>query len=108
MIKFSVSLNDRGQREEARRQIVEFLANHGIKKTGGGLVTLSFEAEPEAFDALFKSSSRDLPFPPPRPRGTVGASGWSEEPEMTIPKELEPFVDNVSLSPSARHFGGRI
>lgn len=108
MIKFSISLSDRGQREEARLRIIEFLAKHGIKKTGGGLVTLSFVADPKDFDAVFGSSLHRLPFPSPRPRNTVGASGWFEELETTVPKELEPFVDSVSLSPSARHFGGSV
>ncbi|MEM9046437.1 MAG: hypothetical protein AAGC81_17270 [Pseudomonadota bacterium] len=108
MIKFSISLNGRGQSEEARLQIVEFLAEHGIKRTGGGFVTLSFVAEPEAFGAVFGSALQSLPDPPPRPRGTVGASGQFEEPEITVPEELEPFVDSVSVSPSARHFSGSV
>ena len=108
MIKFSISLNGRGQREDARLLIVEFLTKHGITKTGGGLVTLSFVAEPEAFDAVFGSSLQSLLNPPPRPRGTVGASGLFEEPEIAVPEELEPFVESVSLSPSVRHFGGGV
>lgn len=108
MIRFAISLSDQGQAEEARRQIVAFLAARDVQPTGGGRATLSFVATPEAFDALFGSSLRNLPDPLPRPRGAVGASGPAEEPHITIPEELEPFVDHISLPPTARRFGGGV
>lgn len=107
MIKFSISLSDKGQSEMARREIVDFLTNRGLEQTGGGRVTLSFVATPETFDKVFQSSMRELPDPQPRLVGTVGASAPFEEPLVKVPEELDAFVEYVSIAPPARHFLGR-
>ena len=104
LIKFFISLSVKGQAAEARRRIVDYLAGHGIEETVSGIATLSFAASPEAFDEVFLSTTRDLSDPLPRPPETVGASGPFEGPQITVPEELEPFVEQVSIAPSARHF----
>ena len=104
MIKFSLSLSKLGQSAEVRRKIVEFLAERGCKETGTGYVTLSFAADPEAFDEVFQSATRNLSDPLPRAPETIGASAPSEEPEIKIPEELEAYVNQVSVTPPARRF----
>lgn len=104
LIKFFVILSDKGRAGESRRRVVDYLADHGIEETAGGMATLSFAASPEAFDEVFHSTALDLPEPLPRPSDAVGASGPFQELQITVPQELETFVEQVSVTPTARHF----
>lgn len=104
MIKFSLTLSDLCKATNARQQIIDYLAERGLRNTGGGLVTLSFEGEPEAFDEVFESSVRKLPDPLPRTPGTVGADAPFQDPPVTVPGDLEPLVDHVSITPPAKTF----
>ncbi len=108
MIKFFVSLNAKGRADEARRQIVDYLAGLGFEQTGGGITTLSFTAPAKVFDDVFQSSTCNLPSPLPRPPDSVGASGPFEEPQFTIPEKLEPYIQYLSIAPTARHFRDNI
>ncbi|MGY3437558.1 MULTISPECIES: hypothetical protein [unclassified Marinovum] len=106
MVKFVIGLTTDGTSDTARDRITDFLSRYGVEPTTSGLVTLSFTASAEAFDEVFQSATQDQPLP--RTADAVGASGPETEPPISIPDEIAPFVDYVSVAPTARHFRGSV
>lgn len=104
MLKFSVCLNAQGQNTAAKRLITEYFAEFGIRQTSGGIATLSFSADAEDFDRVFGSNLSNQTEHPRRSSDNVGASGLFKEPETKIPEKLQSFIENISISPPARHF----
>ncbi len=106
MLKFAIALSALGRAEEGRQAVLSILSEFGITQTGGGLATMTFTASEEGFARAFDAVS-PMPETEKRHEATVGASGPYQEPEITIPKRLEPYVEYVSVTPPARHFDGR-
>jgi len=105
MIKLSISLSDQGKTALARQEITDYLTQFGMEQTGSGMVTLSFVATEDTFAKALGGADTANPGPSTRPDRTVGASGPYDEPAITIPRQLEPLIDHISVSPPARHFG---
>ena len=104
IVKFSLVLSKKGQAEDGRRQVVDYLTARGLEPTGGGFATLSFAAKSEAFDDVFHSTTKKLKEPLYRHPKTVGASAPQDEPPIETPEELIPFVEHVSIAPPATRF----
>ncbi len=103
MVKFALTLSDRGRNEAARREVVSYLSGFGIEHTGGGHATLSFAAS----DASFAAAFRQPPAPAHRDASTIGASAPLHQSDIPVPDRLSALVDYVSVTPPARHFGGK-
>lgn len=108
MVKFVIGLKTDDTSDKAREAITDYLSQYGVEPTTSGQVTLSFTASPEAFDEVFQSATQDQPAALPRTGDAVGASGYETEPPIHVPDEIAPFVDYVSVAPTARHFRGGI
>ncbi len=104
MLKVAISLSEAGQADKGRRLIIDYLSKHGVHQTGGGLVSLTFVAEADDFDEVFKSRTKDFPATLSRTSDSVGSSGLFEDPPIVIPDLLSPLIDYVSILPPARHF----
>jgi hypothetical protein len=78
--------------------VQKILRSLGLKPTASGLATISAEAQPEQFEALFGVKATEI-----APRGPgetdFGASGGHASADLTVPAQLAQHVQNISTAP---------
>lgn len=73
----------------------------GITSTSSGTTTLSGQMTEAAFEALFGVPAQRIP--PSRPDyGDAGSPGGHKSGPISIPIELQPFVESITVAPPFR------